>query len=297
MDRVVAVLGASGFLGASIAKRLVGAGARVRAYSHTDGDIRDAERLRPVLADAEVIFALAGHSGAIASVTDPRTDLEVNVGGLLTVLECAAAAKRPPKVVFPGSRLEYGHVDSVPVAEDRALRPNSPYAAHKVLCEHYLELYAQRFGMRYAIARLTNPYGVLPESKWHGYNVLSHFIAQALAGEEISIYGGGEQMRDYIYIEDAVDALLFLGARTDENIVVNVGSGTGTRLIDAARTIVAVAGRGRVISIPWPNDARNVETGDFVADITRIRALGWNPATSFQEGIRMTVDAMRGLPA
>jgi len=303
--RPVAVLGASGFLGGRIVAALAASGAHVSALARgtatsvvvpknvrlVHGDIRRSSDVEEAVAGAETIFVLAGRSGASESFRDPHEDLDINVGGLLTLLQTLVAKGVRSKIVFPGSRLEYGSVESIPVSEDVQLRPNSPYAMHKALCEEYLRLYHSRFGIRYAIARLTNPYGPVTTTAWRGYNVINHFIARALASETIALYGDGSQLRDYIYVDDAIEALCCLADAPDPALTLNVGSGVGISMAEAAHTIVRICGSGRVASVDWPPEARSIETGDFVADIRKMREMGWEPKTSFEDGVRRTINA------
>lgn len=305
--RRVAVIGASGFLGAHLVASLSAAGARVVAMARGTatadvipggvelvlGDVRSRTDVQAAIAEAELVFLMAGRSGAGASFQEPAEDLDVNARGLLTVLDCVARAQQPPKVVFPGSRLEYGAVRALPVPEDAPLAPNSPYGLHKVLCEQYLDLYAKRFGVRYAVARLTNPYGPGVAAVQRGYNVVTHFIARALAGEEIPVFGDGLQLRDYVFVDDVSDALMRLALCEDDAYVANVGSGEGLSVADAVRRIVEIVGGGKLIHVSWPDDALRVETGDFVAETTKMRSLGWIPRTSFDEGVARTAASIR----
>ena len=141
--------------------------------------------------------------------------------------------------------------------------------------------------------RITNPYGPGQPSERRAYGVLNYLIHRALAGEELPIYGDGAQLRDYIFIGDVVAAMLLVAAdpRSDGRAY-NIGSGVGIRLVDAARLIIETAGAGRVALRPWPPLVREIDTGDFVADITRVGdELGWRPVTAFADGLRATVAA------
>jgi UDP-glucose 4-epimerase len=145
--------------------------------------------------------------------------------------------------------------------------------------------------MRSTVARLTNPYGPGQPAVRTAYGVVNRLIHLALDDQALPIYGDGKQRRDYIYIDDAVDALLTLGASAaGDGEIYNVGSGAGTELVEMARAIVAITGSGRVTFTEWPAIAERVETGDFVADITRIgRDLGWQPRVSLADGLQRTV--------
>lgn len=255
------------------------------------GNAADPSLIRAALSDVDVVIHLAGHSGAASSASDPVFDLTENVGGLITLLEAVRAQERSIRVVFPGSRLEYGRVRTLPVLESDPIRPVSPYGANKYACELYFDLYARMYGISYAVARLTNPYGPSETPANREYNVINRLIAAARLGETITVYGEGKQLRDYVFVEDAVEALALLAARAD-NVVANVGSGKGIAFLSAVQTIVRIAGRGEIVFAPWPPAAERVETGDFVADITHIRSLGWEPRTAFEDGVTATIQVM-----
>jgi UDP-glucose 4-epimerase len=166
---------------------------------------------------------------------------------------------------------------------------------HKHTVEEYLKLYRRLFGLRFAVARVTNPYGPCQPAGRTAYGVINRLIHLALADETLTIYGDGEQQRDYLHVSDVVDALIRLAmSAASDGRIYNVGSGSGTRMIDAARLIVDIAGGGRIAHVPWPPLAEQIETGDFVADISRIRAeVGWTPAIPFAAGLEETVSFYR----
>jgi UDP-glucose 4-epimerase len=151
------------------------------------------------------------------------------------------------------------------------------------------------FGLRFAIARVTNPYGPGQPAARTAYGVVNRLIHLALADQALTIYGDGSQQRDYIYVQDVVSALLCLGeSSASDGRVYNVGTGHGTRLIDMAHTIIKIASGGRVEHVAWPRLAEQIETGDFVADISRARReLGWSPVMDLQDGLRRTVEFCR----
>jgi UDP-glucose 4-epimerase len=309
-DRAVLVTGGLGFIGCHLTDRLASVGARVtvatpsrarhaesalaferRGVRMIEADVRDKEAMRDAVAEPEVIFNLAGQSGAVRSVDDPLTDLDVNCRGSLVLLEAVRQVNRDAKIVFTSSRLAYGQAGEQPAREDRDVDPRCPHAIHKLAVEQYLRMYEQLFGLRYAIARITNPYGPGQPGGRTDYGVVNRMIHLALAGDTITVYGDGRQRRDYIYIDDVVEALLRLGERgVADKVTYNVGTGLGTPLVNMARAIMAAAGGGRLEHVPWPMLAQQIETGDFVADISRIQTdLGWQPRVALEEGLRRTV--------
>jgi UDP-glucose 4-epimerase len=309
-DRAVLVIGGLGFIGGRLVDTLANRGARVTVLTRSrdrhrdaavdyeargvrivEGDVRDSSSVEAAVRGQHVVFNLAGQSGAVRSMEEPWADLEVNGRGMLTLVEALRRVNRDVRVVFTGSRLEYGRVGPDPVAETHAVDPLCVHAIHKLMAEQYLRLYERLYGISFAVARITNPYGPGQPQSRTDYGVVNRLIHLALAGETLPIYGDGRQRRDYIYIDDVVEALLALGSPgTGASAVYNVGTGIGTSIADMATAITRAAGGGRLEFVPWPPLAEQIETGDFVADITRIRTQhGWQPAVTLDEGLRRTV--------
>ncbi len=311
-DRAALVVGGLGFIGGRLSTALADAGARVtiatpsrqkhhdaaidfeaRGIRVLEADVRDRGQMESAVRGQDVIFNLAGQSGAVRSMEQPWDDLDVNVRGMLTLVEAVRRENPTARVVFTGSRLEYGRVGPDPVAETHDVEPLCLHAVHKLVAEQYLRLYERLYGISFAVARITNPYGPGQPRSRTAYGVVNRLIHLALTGEGLTIYGDGRQRRDYIYIDDVVQALLGLGEGT-ANTAYNVGTGVGTSIADMAKAIIAAAGRGRIELVAWPPLAEQIETGDFVADISRIRAdLGWHPSVSLGEGLRRTVEFYR----
>ncbi len=198
-----------------------------------------------------------------------------------------ATANPTAKLVFAGSRLQYGRVDRLPVAEDAAMVPTCVHAVHKSAIEGYLGVYERLYGQRWTLARITNPYGPGQPAATTAYGVINQMIHLALAGQTLTIYGDGAQQRDYLFIDDLTTALMKLGASAAaDGRVYNVGSGHGTSLVDLARLVIEIAGDGRIAHVEWPELAQRIETGDFVADVSRLTAeLDWRPQTALADGL------------
>lgn len=310
VDRRVFVAGGLGFIGMHLTERLCDAGARVtvatrslaahrdpaatlaaRGVAVVEADLRDAEGMCRAVRHQDVVFNLAGRSGATLSMQDPWTDLDVNCRGNLVLLEALRTINQRAKLVFVSSRLTYGAGGAEAASEERLPDPLCVHAVHKLAAEHYVRVYGRVYGVKFAIARLTNPYGPGQPSGRTAYGVVNRLIHLALAGDALIIYGDGRQRRDYLFIDDAVGALLRIGADEATNgRTYNVGSGVGTPMLDMARAIIEVTGTGRIEFEPWPPLAMQIETGDFVASIARIRReLGWAPSTTLSQGLQRTV--------
>ena len=311
----VLVIGGLGFIGVNLTSKLIELGARttiltpdrsrhaehVAAFEKAgvavvEADLRDRDRMATIVRGQQIVINLSGQSGAVRSMEDPWADLDVNCRGNLVLLEALREHNRDAKIVFAGSRLQYGHPVQLPVSEDAAKAALCLHAIHKQTVEEYLALYQRLFGIRHTVARITNPYGPGQPAGRTAYGVINRMIHLAIADRALTIYGDGAQVRDYVHVDDVVQALLTMAAadRADGRIY-NVGSGVGTRLVDLAKKVIAIAGRGRVEHVPWPALAQQVETGDFVADIARIEhELAWRPAIALDDGLERTVAFYRG---
>jgi len=308
--RPALVVGGLGFIGGAVTDRLVTRGAQVTVLTpsrarHADavaaserrgvrvveGDLRDQDLMARLVAGQQVVMNLSGQSGAVRSMEDPWTDLDVNCRGNLVLLEALRAVNPGAKTVFAGSRLEYGRPEIVPVAEEAAGEPLCLHAIHKRTVEEYLKLYRRLFGMRYTVARVTNPYGPGQPTGRTAYGVINRLIELAIADQPLTIYGDGAQLRDYVHVDDVAEAIVMLAeAEVTDGRIYNVASGTGTSIADLARRIVDMAGGGRIVRVEWPRLAEQIETGDFVADISRIRReVGWSPTIPLQRGLQETV--------
>lgn len=303
----VLVTGGTGFIGVNLVQVLASAGADVTVFARNSGDrlpesvrlvlsdIRDPAAVEACIREQMVIFHLAGQSGAVGSMEDPWTDLDVNCRGSLVLLEAVRIHNPSAKVVFPGSRLQFGRPLKVPVDEDHPMEPVCIYGVHRLAAEKYFLLYHKIYGLRTTVVRITNPFGPGQSRKRSAYGVVNWLIHQAIADQPLSIYGDGSQVRDYVFIEDVLVALLRVGAtESSDGHVYNLGSGKGVRMVEMTRLIIEIAGAGRVQFVPWPVLAERIETGDFVADISRIsNELDWRPEVPLEEGVARTVAAYR----
>ena len=302
------VIGGCGFMGLNLARALVALGADVTIFdvaAHPDrlafagldgharivlGTVTDDAAVARAVVGQDIVFNLAGRSGAVDSLADPFLDLEVNARGALTALEACRRHNPQAKVVFPGSRLQFGRPRYLPVDEEHPLDPIDLYGIHKLTAEKYHALYHRLFGLDTTVLRISNPYGPWQYVVGGSYNIANWFIYLAVCDRPLTLFGSGEQLRDHIFVADVVSAFLLAGASPRAaGAVFNVGSGQPASLAHVANRITAVVGRGSVESVPWPPDSRLTETGDYVTNTAKIEAaLGWKSAVSLDDGIRQT---------
>lgn len=306
----VLVTGGLGFIGLNTCARLLDLGAEVTALDNfvptqitpafdavrsrlrlAVADIRDAEKVERVVRDQEVIFNLAGKSGAADSNKTPFNDLDINCRGHLNVLEACRVFNPGVAIVFPSSRLVYGKPRYLPVDEKHPLAPESIYATHKLAVENYHLIYGRLYGLKTTVLRISNPYGPFQAGEGRAYGIANSFIQAAVSGRPITLFGDGSQRRDYLYIDDLVEALLRAASVPESRgKVYNIGDGQGTSLLELAEMALAAAGQGEIVQVPWPEEYRAIETGDYLSDISLARQeLGWSPGTEIREGIARTV--------
>lgn len=310
--RSVLVTGGLGFLGSSLCHRLVAEGCRVSVIDNLAplyggnrfnlsgienrvrvvvADVRDANALEPLVAEAEIVFHLAAQVSYIDSLAMPREDLELNAWATLGLLELCRRCNRDAVVVFTSSRMVVGKVPDARLSENLEPRPLSLYGIHKLTSEHYLRTYHENFGVRSVIARITNPYGPRQQVKHDKYSLVGWFVRQAMEDRTIRVFGDGRQLRDYIFVDDVVEALVSCAAREEAlGETVNLGTGVGTPFREMVAKVVELVGRGRVEFIPWPADYEKLETGDVIADVAKLsRLTGWTPRIGLEEGIARTM--------
>jgi UDP-glucose 4-epimerase len=304
------VTGVAGFIGRSIAQRLLQDGHSVRGIDNfstgkhenlqgldgldfVEGDITDTATIQKACRDIEVIFHEAALASVPRSVLDPVSSNHANVTGTMNVLWAAKQAK-VRRVVYAASSSAYGDTPTLPKREDMLPRPISPYAVSKLTGEYYMQSFYQVYGLETVSIRYFNVFGPHqdPNSQYSG--VLAKFIPQMLKGEQPVIYGDGEQSRDFTFIENVVNANLLASRKPADRVagkVFNVATGnriTLNQTVDVLRGITGYSG-------PVGHTAER--TGDVkhsLADITAAReALGYQPTVNFEEGLRRTVDWYR----
>ncbi len=302
--------GGAGFIGSHMAKRLVTDGHRVvvvdneatgRAENvppgahYVRGDVTDRACLEDIFASGlDAVFHVAGQVSLIRSFTDPEVDLRTNIGGTVNVLQLCLKY-RVPRLLYASSMTVYGSTDVLPTPEETPCRPVSYYGITKYAAERYVHTSAERvdldFEFRVTSFRMYNVYGPRQALDNPYQGVLGIFLGNLLRGEPITIFGDGKQSRDFIYIDDIVDA--WVSALTNPDAyggVFNLGSGQRLSIRELADHVLASFDRtredGRLAYAPGrPGEQRHVE-----ADVTLARkVLGWEPRVPFDRGLAETV--------
>lgn len=312
-NKKVLITGGLGMIGSTIANKLVKYGANVTVVDSmikpyganffnikevesqikiNISDIRDKESIKILVEDKDVVINLAGQVSHNDSLQNPYLDTDINYLGHLNVLEALKNYNPEAKVLYSGSRLQFGKIISNPVAEEHPLNPLTPYAVNKTAAENLYLYYNRVFNISVVLFRIANPYGPRCQMQHSKYAIINWFIRNAMEDKNITIFGDGTQIRDYIFIDDLADAFI-LAAFTDNvrSEIFNIGSGIGSTFKEMVESVVNLAGKGRVVYQPWPQDYLNVETGDYITDITKITTmLNWKPKIDLTEGIQKTIE-------
>jgi UDP-glucose 4-epimerase len=279
----IGVIGANGYIGRHVAKELfqqgyevlLGDTQRCSLDAHKDYfqlDLRQFETLPDQLRYADFIFYFAGLTGTSIGLETNRDFIEVNEIGLLNFFEFYRKERFLAKIIFPSSRLVYKGQKDTPLKEDDEKEFKTVYAMTKFACEQYFKLYHRLFGIPYTIFRICVPYGNNIDSTM-SYGTLNHFLSKAVKGESLLIYGEGEQKRSFIHIQDLSNILIQggLDPRTDNNVY-NISGPDVLSIREVADKVASHYGVS-VKSVPWPEMARIVESGDTIFDSSKLEKI------------------------
>jgi len=313
----VLVTGGVGFIGSALAIRLVELGARLTLLDAmipdyggnlfniepirdrvtlNISDIRDHHGMNYLVRGKDYAFHLASQVSHLRSmVVDPFDDIDINIKGSAILLEACKAHNRSVIIVRAGTRGQYGPAARLPVSEDAPTNPKGIYEISQLTAERMMQVYHEQFGIRSVNLRLTNVYGPRAQMRHSQYGVANWFVRLAIDDQTIKIFGDGSIKRDFLYVDDCVDALVECArCPAAHGEVFNVGFGTPTTFREFAETLIAIAGTGRWEYAPFSPERAAQEPGDFYGDISRIaNVVGWRPRTSVENGIRRTVDYYR----
>ncbi len=308
----VLITGGLGFIGSTLAMRLVDLGAQVTIVDSmlpdaggnlfnvapirdrvqiNVSDVRDPNSLRYLVREQQYLFNLAGQNSHIDSMRDPFTDLEINCRSQLSIMEACRHFNPAIRVVYTATRQQYGRADYLPIDERHPLHPVDVNGINNIAGESYHILYHQVYGIRTTSLRLTNTYGPRMLIRHPRQTALGWLIRQAVAGETIELFGDGEQRRDFNYVDDVVGALLLAATNpAAEGQIFNLG-GEPVSLRRAVEVLLEAAGGGGGYRIvPFPPERKAIDIGDVFTDYSKIaETLGWRPAVPLREGLARTV--------
>ena len=311
----VLISGGLGFIGSNLARRLVEIGSEVVLVDslipeygghlfNINGiedkvkvnisDVRDPHSMKYLIQGKDYLFNLAGQTSHMDSMADPMTDLEINCRSQLSILESCRLNNPDIKVVFASTRQIYGKPDYLPVDEKHMLRPVDVNGINKVAGEWYHILYNNVYGIRSCSLRLTNTIGPRMRVKDARQTFVGIWVRLLLEGKPFEVWGG-EQRRDFTFVDDCVEALLLAAEKEEANgLIFNLGGSEIVTLEDLARMLIEVNGSGEFTVRSFPEDRKKIDIGDYYSDFNHIRKiLGWSPRVPLKEALEKTLQYYR----
>jgi len=308
----VLITGGLGFIGSNLAIRLVREGARVslcdamiegyggnfanirEVRSEVEAhiaDVRDEAEMAGLVEGKDIVFHLAAQVSHVMSLSNPYPDIDINIKGTAALLE--ACRKRNPRaiVVRSGTRGQYGPAVRLPVSEEAPSDPRGLYEISQLSAEMICRTYTRIHGVRTVPLRLTNVYGPRAQMKHPHFGVVNWFARLALEGKPIPIFGTGKILRDFLFVDDCVEALV-LAAQNPAVVgeILNVGNDRASTFLEVAQILRELVTGAAFEFTDFTPERKAQEPGDFVSDISKIRRLlGWEPRVSLREGLARTV--------
>lgn len=310
----VVITGGAGFLGANLARRLVEIGSNVTLFTRSEkdrGNIKDIESklnflqgdltnisdVSSMIKDQDYLFHFAWQTDLKKSMIQPIEDVRTDLTGILNILEACKKENPSIKIVFSSAVTVIGLPKNIPSNEKAQESPLSIYEANKLVAEKYLQLYHRIHGLKTCVIRLSNVFGEFQRIDNPNRGVLNFMIGRALRGEDLTVYGTGNFIRDYCYVQNYVDAFILaaLSEKTNGEVYV-LGSGEGRTFNEVVERIKVIVeektGREvKITHVPFPDEENAINKRDFVADYSKLKeTTGWYPKISFDEGLKRTID-------
>ena len=255
-------------------------------------DVRDPYAMTHLIQGHDYLFNLAGQTSHLDSMTDPKTDLEINAAAQLSILEACRKYNPRIKIVFASTRQLYGKPEYLPVDENHPIKPVDVNGINKLAGEWYHLLYNNVYQIRACALRLTNTYGPGMRVRDARQTFLGIWIRNLVEGKPILVFGDGLQLRDFNYVDDVVEALLLsaINPKADGEVY-NLGSAEQISLKELAKLLIEIHGSGSYETVPFPQERKAIDIGDYYSDFSKInRALGWTPQVSLCDGLKYSLD-------
>ena len=258
-------------------------------------NVCDEHSMNYLVQNKDYIFHLAGQVSHVMSMTNPFPDIEMNIKGTAVLMEACKRYNRQAVVVRSGTRGQYGSVVKLPVNEEAPTNPKGIYEISNLTAEKIMKVYNDNFGIRCVLLRLTNIYGPRAQMKTHHYGVVNWFVRLAIENKTIQVFGDGQLKRDFLYIDECVDALLMSAiSESAYGQVFNVGVDKPVNFVELVKLIIGISESGRWEFAPFSPERAAQEPGDFYSDIAKIKEyIGWYPKISLRDGLKSTVEYYR----
>lgn len=289
----ILVTGGRGFIGEHLVFKLKQLNAVVDVYDRKLGDdVANYQKLEKFIKrNYFAVYHLAGISGPAKNDQQEYDFFKINTLASVQLAQLIFKHSPKTKLIVSSTRLEYGIPQYLPVDEKHPTFPTSIYGLSKLSFTQIAIGYFVRWGLDVTILRTSNVYGP-HRNIFKGYNVINHFIDLAMKNKAIQIFGHGQQLRDYIYIDDFIEVLVNILSKKTGGEIINIGFGSGISIKSMAKKITQHVGKGEIVLLKWPRNYLLVETGSYITKIDKAKKnLNFQPKISFDEGIRLTINS------
>lgn len=311
-NKNILITGGLGFIGSNLAIKLLNENANIEIYDALIGnfggnlynvdqikkdikvtvaDLRDEKKILRSVKNKDFIFNLAGNLSHVDSMSNPFMDLDINCRAQLCLLEACRKNNQGLRIIFAGTRNQYGRALYLPVDEKHIQEPTDVNGINSITAEKYHFLYYRVHGIRATSLRMSNVFGPRHQMKHSRQGVLNWFLKQIMEGELVKLFGDGSQIRDINYVSEVVDALILLAqTKSAWGEAFNIG-GHPMSLLEFVKLAISVRGGGNYKLVQFPKNRKNIEIGNYVADIKKIKdATGWSPSVEPAVGLEKTYD-------
>jgi UDP-glucose 4-epimerase len=315
-NKNILITGGLGFIGSNLAIKLVDLGAKVTLLdAMTEGgggnlfniepvknkvtvnysDVRDINSMKYLVKNKDYIFHLAGQNDHTLSLENPFPDIDINIKGAAVLLESCRKNNPQVKLIYTGTRGEYGQAAKLPVNEDAPINPKGIYELSSLTAQKLFQIYHNNHHLQSITLRLTNIYGERSQMKHDRFGVVNWFVGLAIDNKTINVFGDGSIQRDFLYIHDTIDAIIACAAEKNAyGHIFNVGHDKPVTFLDLAKLIVETAETGKWKFAPFTPERAAQEPGHFYSDITKIKNMvAWSPKYGLEYGIKKTIQYYR----